>query len=91
LAKSCVTPVNNKAICATAMVKSGERNAFLTPFEDVVNGFTQDSRARSRLINPNHGDKHNVWATGLMQDLFAAMFPYSYIKGLTSSELVART
>lgn len=73
------------------MVKSGERNAFLTPFEDVVNGFTQDSRARSRLINPNHGDKHNVWATGLMQDLFAAMFPYSYIKGLTSSELVART
>lgn len=48
------------------MVKSGERNFFLKPFEDVVDGYTDDPNARPRLINPNHGDKHLVWVTGLM-------------------------
>jgi len=93
LLRSCVRVTSNRGICATVHVKPGEQNPFALPLHDVDErtGETNDVNARGRLINPNYGDKHHVWINGLIQELFLEMFPYSYIKGLTPTQLVDNT
>jgi hypothetical protein len=93
LLRSCVRVVSNRGICATVHVKAGEQNPMAVPLKDVneKTGETDDVNARARFVNPNYGDKHHVWINGLIQELFMEMFPYSYIKGMTPSQLVNNT